>query len=585
MSDNESAPDAEPKKPADTGSKKPAKKEQALPDLTALNFGPAWAKKEQQPRRYDSADKGQRSKGGGRKEGGRSGDDRKGGGRREPRGKRDDRQQRGGDRRRDARGGGGQGRERRQRPPQVQAPDGIKARIMPIEDGLDAMAKQISATGRTHSVFDLAWLVLGGNERYNVIFESEKEPLYRSRSDQSVWLYQKECLDHFWNQGGLAKYYEEEVSEVEPPSGNFQSVARCGISRTLIGPPNHHAYQQNIMDLHREKFSNMSLEKYKQRIVIEHGEEAVQEWLDSMTKQLRWRPKAEPTEAAAATKDAVEDADQAESTPAEDAPAAEESTGESSESETPAETAETPTPAVEETVAILDSRRDVEAHFLAHGFEKEYETGKIMSAPGNISAKLISPGLLALQKNTVTEARRYPGELASILCRQMSGRHLAVFKWKKRLHCGPSRPKQVSKDLVMADRPTVMFKWVTDTPGGNIDAMWKSILPEDIDDETRHQWYHDLHWLINEGFVLLFADGTLHAAKELDKPAGKKSAKKAAKKSPQEKPAKKSPKATEPPKELTKAIENADVAPEKSEQPEAPAEPAKPDDDTAEPKS
>ena len=158
---------------------------------------------------------------------------------------------------------------------------------MPIEEGLDAMAKQISATGRTHSVFDLAWLVLGGLERFHVIFESEKEPLYRSRTDHSLWLYQKECLDHFWGSGALEKYYDEEVTEVEPPSGNFQSVARCGISRTLIGPPNHHAYQQSIMDLHREKFSNMPLEKYKQKIIMEHGEEAVQEWMESMKKHAR----------------------------------------------------------------------------------------------------------------------------------------------------------------------------------------------------------------------------------------------------------------------------------------------------------
>ena len=143
---------------------------------------------------------------------------------------------------------------------------------------------------------------------------------------------------------------------------------------------------------------------------------------------------------------------------------------------------------------------------------------------------MISPGLMTLLRNTVAEEKRYPGNLASILCRQMSGRHLAVYKWKKRLHCGPARPRHVSGSMVMADRPDCLFQWVLKHPGGNIDEMWKDCLPADIDDEARHTWYHDLHWLINEGLLLLLSDGTLHAAKEQEKkPAAKKAAKKAAK--------------------------------------------------------
>ncbi len=85
---------------------------------------------------------------------------------------------------------------------------------MPIEEGMDAMAKQISATGRTHSVFELAWVVLGGMDRFHVIFESEEQPIYRSKSDHSVWLTQKECMAHFWSAGLHKKYYTEDIIEV-----------------------------------------------------------------------------------------------------------------------------------------------------------------------------------------------------------------------------------------------------------------------------------------------------------------------------------------------------------------------------------
>ena len=402
------------------------------------------------------------------------------------------------------------------------APDGFSARIMPIEEGLDALAKDIAATGRTHSVFEIAWMVLSELERFHVIFESEDQPLYRSKKDHSLWLYQKECMSHFWTKGIVKQYYVEEIVEVEAPKGNFQSVARCGLSRVLIGPPNHHAYQKNLLDLHREKFSNMPLERYKAKVIMEHSEEVVQEWMDSMKKHVRWRPKSEaPIEKAPA--EDVPEAPKSES-PSEELSA--EPIEEGSNAEVAKIETETAVVAIEEAVVILDSHLEVEQHFLSHGFEQEFEVGKVMSVLANVPAKMIDPSLMTLLKTTVIDERRYPGKLASILCRQMSGRHLAVFKWKKHLHCGPARPRTVSDNMSMAERPSQLFHWVIKNPGGKIDAMWEALLPKDVDDDTRHLWYHDLHWLINEGIVLLFSDGKLHAAKELQKKKAKVAAKK-----------------------------------------------------------
>lgn len=508
-------------------------KGEPTPDLSALDFGPAWARPDQgsksrpagkakphsgTPSRPSAPSRGRQAGHPGQRRGG-------------PAGRQDRDGESGGDRRGGHPKGRGRkdfvkgGRERKQ----VPLPEGVSARIMPIEEGLDAMAKQISATGRTHSVFDLAWLVLGALERFHVIFESDDEPLYRSESDHSVWQGKKECMAHFWSSGLIHRYYDEEITQVDPPSGNFQSVARCGFSKQLIGPPNHHGYQQALLDLHRERFSNMPLERYKSKIIMEHGEEVVQEWLDAMCQRKRWRPKAEQTESepvqeeleeaqAPVEEQAEEQVQQVEEPVLEaeamDAGQSDDAVAQQEEQAVKSEPASA-VPAGEETVVILDNHREVEQHFFSHGFDQEFYEGKTVSALANIPPRMISPALMSLLRHTVGEEKRYPGNLASILCRQMSGRHLAVFKWKKRLHCGPARPRHVPDDLLMADRPAKLFHWVTEHPGGNIDKLWQDCLPADIDDATRHTWYHDLHWLINEGFVLLFSDGTLHAAKEL----------------------------------------------------------------------
>ncbi|MGJ8676193.1 MAG: hypothetical protein ACSHX0_01615 [Akkermansiaceae bacterium] len=451
------------------------------PDLSALDFGPAWARNEPKKTNYKSRGNERRSSNSSEGSGSR------------PAQRRDDRPQH--NNRRDFQKGA---RSAKPYTPPVAPPEGVIARIMPIEDGLDAMAKQILDTGRTHSVFELAWVVLGGLERFHVVFESTegKVPLFRSKTNHSVWLNESECLANFWSSGLHKNYYDQKEIEIDPPSGNFPSVARCGISKRLLAPPNYHGYQQMIIDLHREQFSNMDIEHYKSRLIMEKSEEVVQEWLNSMKKSYQWTEKLADTNI-------------------ENTQSSEAATGETADS---VETTEVPTTAEEEVTPAeakcLTTRREVEQHFLANAFKQEYEQNKVSSAPANVPRNMINPGLLTLAKNTIAEEKRYPGKLASILCRQMTGRHLAVFKWKKRLHCGPARPKQLSDSVILADRPTALYKWVVANPSGNIDQMWKDCLPVDIDDKTKHLWYHDLHWLINEGQVLFFSDGKLHTAKE-----------------------------------------------------------------------
>ena len=91
----------------------------------------------------------------------------------------------------------------------------------------------------------------------------------------------------------LLKYYDKESVEVEPPKGNYQSIGICGISGTTIGPPNHHSYQKEIINLHKSKFSNIDFESYKNKIKIENSEELVDEWKKSQSFQDQYSIKGE----------------------------------------------------------------------------------------------------------------------------------------------------------------------------------------------------------------------------------------------------------------------------------------------------
>ena len=522
-----------------------------LLSLNSLDLGPAWArgepkhkggaesesKRRQGNSRGRRTDRGDRRKKGdydSKKRSGRRGDRKEEPGRRSDRGAGRQKFQRDRKGRRDEEGRGPRDRE------EVPAPEGFAAGIMPVEEGLDGLAKEIMAGGRTYSVFDLSKLVLGSRERFNVTFQSGQEGsgLIRCKKDGSLWLTREEAIRHFWQADWRRDFYEEVVSEAEPPKGNYQAVGRCGISGELLGPPNYHGYQTAVLRLHRERFGRMSLDAFKRKIKMEHGEEVVAAWMEKMAKRTAYRPTGgvvpdEEHPASMRTQEEDSDSSEVASVAEESQGVAEEDsdseiTASSSEADLPESDAkeepgqatdahEQPEPApevpVEQSSPCIEDPREVERHFGEHHFEEAFqETGRAWVG-GNIRGNLLSPGLLTLLRHTVSEERRYPGKLTPILCRQLSGRHVAVFKWKRKLKAGPSRPHPVPEKVVIADRPLALLKWITTHSGRKLEHLWNDLLPQEISDKEKVGWYHDLHWLLNQGYILLMADSTIHRAK------------------------------------------------------------------------
>ena len=539
-------------------------------DLSGLNFGPAWARDPAESKSLKKfKNRGDR-------------DDRRGGG-----GRRDDRRGGGGPRRDNRGGGGGRGprdggrgrRDDDRRPPrrEVEPPEGFKMSLMPAEESLDLLAKRVIDSGQTFSVFDLAKVLLQSRDRFRVTFESSEKAFYRCREDQSIWLTKDEARSHLWRSDWVNKFYEEVQVEGEAPKGSFSAISRCGISNELLGPPNYHGYQEKLTALHRERFSNMSIDAYKAKVRTEHGEEVVEAWLESMKTVTKWKvaepkeeePKADDLEAKEVTEESADPAsepevapevaalEQSEEAPATEEPAAEveapaaeespaveesdpaveESPAEESEAEEGAPEIEEPAPAEEKPVELFDDARAVERHFAENHFEEVFEETNRAWVMGDIRGNLLSPGLLTLLKQGVAEEKRYPASLMPVVCRQLSGRHVAVFKWKKKLKVGPSRPHAVPTETPLAERPRAMIDHLLKNSGVALKDFWGAVMPSDVTDEQKHDWFQDFQWLLSQGHIILLSDTTVHLAKrgEVEVPPAKKAA---AKKAPAKKKAK-----------------------------------------------
>lgn len=451
---------------------------QQIPDLSGLTnfqFGPAWAR--QGGRQERSASYPERNTGA------RQGDRRP---RRDNRDSREGRQPRG-DRRFDGQGERKFNREdrtrgsfrprrdedRRERPapaPQAEPTEGLRVELRPVDSGLAALHQEVQKHRRTISLMDLAKVVMGAFDRYDLVFmKQENGPdLYHCKhGDGSCFISRQEAVKHLWQAPWMPKYYETVEQEVEAPKGDFKAIAKCSLNNELIGPVNWHGYQSALVNLHRTKFANMPFEVFRSKIVTDKSEEAVAAWQLSVSKRTAWKPVREGSEE-----------------------------------------------------ALLETPAAVEQDFETNHFEECYEVTDKVFVNGAVKKNHLSPGLWAHLIQLSSTTRRHPSMLIPNLCHGLARHHMPIFKWKGNHYTGPARPKAMEEGTVLSDSLMSISNWAKENPGKGVDAMLKALSPipdqegateEEIAQAQEKQQHlvRDLLWLSEQGYILVFSNNTL----------------------------------------------------------------------------
>ncbi|MEY3393854.1 MAG: hypothetical protein RL346_90 [Verrucomicrobiota bacterium] len=448
---------------------------------------------------------------------------------------RDNRNQRD-DRRDDRRQGGGAGGGHRrfekggprpeQRREEIAPAEGVSVTLVPDKTAIQLVCKEIHQVARVYPLFDVAEIILAERSRCRAVFEiSEKQsPFYVCKLEDAIYLTKEEALQHFLTAEWRKQFIEESTIEIDPPKGNFQSIAKCGISGELLGPPNYHAYQSEIRRIHREHFSHMPLEAYMAKIRTERSEEAVNAWLDSMKIQTRWRiveegegrddspqppisatPPAEPAPAA------MDESDESVQSDGSEASLEETAAVEAAAEETTAEEAapvETHAPAPSDNIHWFTDLAEFERAIAAELLDKTFRTTRKVNVSAAISAKNLSPGLLDKLKATSNHIRKHAAILIPAICKALEAEHMAVFKRKGKLFTGPARPHALAPDAVLAPRPHEMVKWIRENSPAKLEGLWKAVLPEGATAPPA-EYAADLFWLLQQGHILLYTDDTL----------------------------------------------------------------------------
>jgi hypothetical protein len=434
----------------------------------ALSFQPAWVKEASAPDKLarladrfadDSSDRGQRR---GDRRGPRQD-------RRPPRdGERGPRRE-GGDRGKRREGRKGDRRDDR-RDPRREAPRpepilaGWDLTITTNAGGVEGLARQIKSTALAYPLFDLAQLVLEKSERYTVHLKRKDGPaLFQLTTDGSVWLSEREAIGH-----ALAKhldtFYRRETVAVDPPKGSYACVAVCGLSNTVIGPPNYHDYQDRLRKLHAERYANMPFEAYKNRVRMVRDEEMIQKWKDERSQREEFLPLATP------------------------------------EGEEPPR---------------LASRADVERHFRQHHAPQVIvQASDTIEVPGPAILHSSTPGALTLARRTVDELRRFPLPLAHTLGQALVARGLHIFKAHENItYVSIARPRYLDRATTpVSDALSGILTYLEEhpkTPAGERRKALAALRPvpegENGEAEREAAVTRDLSWLLHEGYVVDYA--------------------------------------------------------------------------------
>lgn len=328
--------------------------------------------------------------------------------------------------------------------------------LSPDAQAVHLIGKEIHQVARVYPLFDVAKILLAERARCRAVFEAP-EPhgsLFRGKLDDSVFLTREEAVRHLWQSELKDQLIEEETIDVDPPSGNFQLVAKCGLSGEWLGPPNFHSYQVNLRRLHRERYPNMPFAAYSAKVRTERGEEAVNAWLETMKRKTRWRIKGDGDE------------------------------------------------------AWIDDRTDAERALATRCFDQAFTETRHTEVLASISPKNLSPSLMVSLKMAGNHARNHPAILIPAVCKAVEAEHLPVFKRQGKLFTGPARPHPLPANAVLAERPGIMVNWIRENKPAKLEGLWKAVLPEGSTAPPA-EFAADLFWLLHQGHILLFTDDTL----------------------------------------------------------------------------
>lgn len=346
----------------------------------------------------------------------------------------------------------------------------LTIRFLPHSRVFENVVAQIKAGSVAYSIFALARLFLEKPERYQVhLMAKEGSLLYQLGENREISL-NREFLERNAFRLVQEDFYKIDITQSDPIKGNFSNVARCRLSGTLLGPTNHHNYQPQLRSLYEQRFSRrMSFADYQRQIEIASDPAIVERWKEQARTVTTFRTLGD------------------------------------------------------ETSSTFPSAAEAERHF-----RSKYLPGLLRSVDeatigGVLSRRLIDRTLNRAIEDAWTRETRSPSNMMQELAGRFRQAGLNVFRHRRgMLFVSPIRARPfVHAQAEVSSSVNAILKILVAAPGTNRKELFEKLSAYVASEEAESRKLalaSDLRWLINEGYVIEFNDGSLDLPRGKPKP-------------------------------------------------------------------
>src|SRR5438874_1229554 len=161
----------------------------------------------------------------------------------------------------------------------------IAVKFLPRLSAFENVVAQIKSGSVAYSLFALARLFLEKATRHDVQLTAPPEFSLFQLGENGAVSVDRQFLERNAFRFAQTDFYKVDITETEPIKGNFTNVARCKLSGTLLGPTNHHDYQRRLRSLYEQRFSRrMSFADYQRQIQIVTDPAEIEKWKEDARK-------------------------------------------------------------------------------------------------------------------------------------------------------------------------------------------------------------------------------------------------------------------------------------------------------------
>jgi hypothetical protein len=340
-------------------------------------------------------------------------------------------------------------------------PPDITIRFFPRQNVFENVVAQIKSGSVAYSLFVLARLFLEKPGRYEVRLTAKAEaPLYQLGEDGGVSV-DREFLERNAFRFAQRDFYQVNIVESDPIKGSFSNVARCRLTGTLLGPTNHHAYQPQLRSLYEQRFSRrLSFADYQRQVEIVSDPAVVERWKEEARKVTTY------------------------------------------------------TTSREQTPLTFSSAAEAERHFRSHYFPALVRNVQDVTVGGTPSRSLPDRMLNRAIEQAWARETRSPSNVMQELASRFRQNGLHVFRHRRgMLFVSPIRVRAfVHEHAGVSPLVNAILEAVSAAAGINRKQLFETLTGNGASEDAgprRLALASDLRWLINEGYVIEFNDGSL----------------------------------------------------------------------------